>query len=423
MHIAMLSYGTRGDVQPMVGIGLALQARGHDVVLAAPTNHVSFVERAGLKAAPIAGDSEAILHSEQGRRWVAAGDVRSLVTAIVDTFKALRDDVDRDVEAATEGADVIVTGILAAGMGRVQRDARRLPMIMTHTFPGPPTRDFHNAVVDLPLGLPGPINLAVTAVILKLTWALLGDLDRAVRRRRGLPLMREDPIAQQHKTKGLGLHLWSPSLLPKPRDWGENEVVTGFCRLPSAARVGLGESDRDLDDFISADAGDAPLFIGLGSMPIFDPRPVIEQFCGAAERTGSRLIVGGTFDDPDAVRSMLPDFVRLCGPADHDALFPRCRAVVHHGGAGSTATSLRAGRATLICPVLGDQGFWGRLVKRRGVGDVLPFQKLSTDRLHRGLERVLSPEVQVAAAAMGEAMRAEANGVDVAADVIEGAVA
>src|SRR5690606_32918058 len=91
MRVAMLSYGTRGDVQPMVGIALALQARGHDVVLAAPTNHVSFVERAGVRAASIAGDSEAILHSEQGRRWVADGDVRSLMTAIVDTFKALRD--------------------------------------------------------------------------------------------------------------------------------------------------------------------------------------------------------------------------------------------------------------------------------------------------------------------------------------------
>ncbi len=420
MHVAMLSYGTRGDVQPMVGIALSLMARGHDVVLAAPTNHVTFVQRAGVKALPIAGDSEEILQSEQGRRWVAAGDVRSLMTAIVDTFKSLRDDVDRDVEAATEGADVIVTGILAAGMARVQRDVRRLPMVMTHTFPGPPTREFYNAVVDLPLGLPGPLNVAATTAILKLTWVLLGDLDRTVRRRRGLPLMHEDPIAHQYKTKGPGLHLWSPSLLPKPKDWGDNDVVTGFSRLPTAARAGLGESDGELDAFIND--GDAPIFIGLGSMPIFDPRPVVETFCAAAERVGCRLIIGGTFDDNDAVAAMLPSFARLCGPADHDTLFPRGRAVVHHGGAGSTATSLRAGRATLVCPVLGDQYFWGRLVKRRGVGDTLPFQKLTAPRLQRGLEHLLSPPVQAAADSMGQAMRAETDGASVAADVIESVV-
>jgi sterol 3beta-glucosyltransferase len=419
MRIAILSYGTRGDVQPLVAIGLALQARGHDVILAAPENHVSFVEKAGLRAASLAGDSEVILNSEEGRRWVQRGDTRSLMGAVVHTFKARGREVEADAEAACAGADVIVSGILAAGVARLFSEVLGVPMVLVHTFPGPPTTAFHNAVVDVPLGLPGPLRLLVSKAVLKVTWHLLHEIDDEARRRRGLPLAAEDPIAAQARAKRPNLCLWSPTLLPKPADWGDATVVTGFCALPSQSRDGLGEAGRLAELSAFLDDGEPPLYMGLGSMPLLDPRPVLDRFLKVAEGLQCRVVVGGTFSDPAAVRASLPSWARLSGAVDHDALFARCKAVLHHGGAGSTATSLRAGKATVVCAVLGDQYFWGRVVDRAGVGAALPFQKLSDARLRRTLERAVSDDVTSRARAMGQRMREEPAGGDVAANAIE----
>jgi len=424
MRIVLSTFGTRGDVQPFVGLGLTLRARGHDVLVGAPEDHIGFVRASGLEVAPIHGSSEAILATPEGRRWIERGDELALGRALMRSFRELAPGVERDIGALTEGADVIVSGMLPSGMSRVFAEVRGVPFVLAHLAPGTPSSTFPMANLDVPLGMPGLLNRATTQGMLRLLWRLLHDLDDDVRDRRGLPRAPRDPGLAAFAARAKTLHLWSPSLLPPPPEWGDNEVVAGFCALPPQTRDGLGERAAvlALEAFLAD--GPPPIFLGLGSMPLLDPHRTVAMFVDAVTAVGARALIGGTFADVpggrDAIAAMLPSSMRLVGAVDHDALFPRCAAVLHHGGAGSTHTGLRAGRATMVCSVLGDQPFWGRVVARHGAGTWARFRTLTTSSLQRGLETLLRDDVQARARALGEQMRAERAGVDVAADLIEG---
>jgi sterol 3beta-glucosyltransferase len=419
MRVALSTFGTRGDVQPFLALALALRARGHDVVIGAPEDHVAFVRAAGLVASPIHGSSEAIFATPEGRRWVERGDELALGRALLRSFRELAAGVERDIAALTDGADLVVSGILPSGMSRVFAERRRVPLVLAHLAPGTPSSTFPMSNIDVPLGLPGALNRASTHGFYRLLWRLLHDVDDDVRDRRGLPRARRDPALAAFIAGAPTLHLWSPSLLPAPPEWGPSEVVAGFCALPPSTREGLGERDavNDLEDFLAA--GPPPIFLGLGSMPLPDPARTVGLFVDAVSALGARAVVGGTFAGREAVAALLPSSMRLVGAVDHDALFPRCAAVLHHGGAGSTHTGLRAGRATMVCSVLGDQPFWGRVIARHGVGTWTRFRTLTTSTLQRGLETILRDDVQARARALGERMRAERPAVDVAADLIE----
>jgi sterol 3beta-glucosyltransferase len=423
MRIVLSTFGTRGDVQPFVALGHVLRARGHDVVMGAPMDHVAFARASGLTVMPIHGSSEGIFATPEGRRWIERGDTLALGRALYRSFRELADGVERDIAALTEGADIVVAGVLPAAMSRTFAEARGVPFVLAHLAPGTPSSTFPMANVDVPLGLPGPVNRATTQGMLRLLWRLLHDIDDDVRDRLGLPHASLEACLAAFTARATTLHLWSPSLLPPPPEWGHDNVVAGFCALPPKTRDGLGERAPvdELEAFLAA--GPPPIFLGLGSMPLLDPRRTVAMFVDAVTAVGARAIVGGTFADTpggrDAIAALLPSSMRLVGNVDHDALFPRCAAVLHHGGAGSTHTGLRAGRATMVCSVLGDQPFWGRVVARHGAGTWTRFRTLTTSTLRRGLETLLRDDVQARARALGEQMRTERPGTDVAADVIE----
>ncbi len=423
MRIVLSTFGTRGDVQPFVALGQTLRSRGHDVLLGAPEDHVAFARASGLSVMPIRGSSEGVLATPEGRRWIAQGDTLALGRALYRSFRELADDVERDISALTDGADVIVTGVLPAAMTRTFAQARQIPFVLAHLAPGTPSSTFPMANVDMPLGLPGPVNRMATRAMLRLVWRMLHDLDDGVRDRLGVPHASLETGLEAFTTRAKTLHLWSPSLLAPPPEWGKNNVVAGFCALPPHTRDELGERRAfdDLEAFL--DAGPPPIFLGLGSMPLLEPQRTIAMFVDAVTAVGARAVIGGTFGETpggrDAIAALLPSSMRLIGAIDHDALFPRCAAVLHHGGAGSTHTGLRAGRATMVCSVLGDQPFWGRVVARHGAGTWTRFRTLTTSRLQRGLETILRDDVQTRARALGELMRTDRPGTDVAADVVE----
>lgn len=419
MRIVLSTFGTRGDVQPFIALGHTLRARGHDVRIGAPEDLVGFARASGLAVAPIHGSSEAILATPEGRRWIERGDELALGRALMRSFRELAPGVERDIGALTAGADLIVSGVLSSGMSRVFAEVRRVPFMIANLAPGTPSSTFPMANIDVPLGMPGLLNRATTQGMLRLLWRLMHDLDDDVRDRHGLPRAPLDPGLAAFAARAPTLHLWSPSLLPPAPEWGDNEVVAGFCALPPHTRDDLGERAAvdDLEAFLAA--GPPPIFLGLGSMPLLDPRRTIAMFIEAVTAVGARALIGGTFAERDAIAAMLPSSMRLVGAVDHDALFPRCVAVLHHGGVGSTHTGLRAGRATMVCSVLGDQPFWGRVVSRHGVGTWTRLRTLTAATLRRGLETLLRDDVQARASALGEQMRAERPGADVAADLIE----
>jgi sterol 3beta-glucosyltransferase len=189
--------------------------------------------------------------------------------------------------------------------------------------------------------------------------------------------------------------------------------------VPDRVRRNLGERiPAAMESWLHA--GEAPLYLGLGSMPVFEPARLLDDIRAASAAVGARTIIhagwaahGGTTPDPDG-RVYIVD-----GPLDHDRLLPRCRAAVHHGGAGTTMTVARAGLPALVVSVGFDQPWWGRRLERLGVGHHLRFADLDRTTLETGLRTVLDPHTASRAAALGDRMCAELDGANASARMLE----
>ena len=222
-------------------------------------------------------------------------------------------------------------------------------------------------------------------------WQGLGDLVNRFRvKTLGLePLSTLWAPGQLFRMKVPYTYLWSPSLVPKPRDWGLEIDITGFVFLDLASSFKPPESlVKFLDD------GDPPVYIGFGSIVVDNADKFTKLIFEAVKKAGVRALVSkgwGKLGDEDYT----PENVYMLENTPHDWLFPRVSAVVHHGGAGSTAIGLKCGKPTLIVPFFGDQPFWGAMVAKSGAGaEPIPYKKLTSDKLAAGIKCLLTPEVQ-----------------------------
>jgi sterol 3beta-glucosyltransferase len=195
-------------------------------------------------------------------------------------------------------------------------------------------------------------------------------------------------------------------VLPRPNDWPSYLSVGGYCDLQEELRDRLGEIgvDRELEKWLNA--GEPPIFFGFGSMPVADPEALLRLVHEACSGVGARaLVASGWTQFP---RTRTPE-VMVIDPINHDALLPRCRAAVHHGGAGTTAASLAAGIPTVVCSLFADQPLWGFRVTALGAGVTLPFQRLSLETLGQALRSALRDNVGERARALGAALRARSG--------------
>ncbi|KAK8541807.1 hypothetical protein V6N12_014430 [Hibiscus sabdariffa] len=197
-------------------------------------------------------------------------------------------------------------------------------------------------------------------------------------------------------------YIWSPHLVPKAKDWGPKIDVVGFCFLD------LASSYEPPDSLVKwLEDGKKPIYIGFGSLPVQEPERMTQIIVQALEKTGQRGIINkgwgglGNLAEPK-------DFVYLLDNCPHDWLFLQCVAVVHHGGAGTTAAGLKAACPTTIVPFFGDQPFWGERVHGRGVGPApIPVEEFSLDRLVHAIHFMLDPEVKRRAVELAKDMEGE----------------
>lgn len=207
-------------------------------------------------------------------------------------------------------------------------------------------------------------------------------------------------------------YMWSPGLIPKPPDWGPEIDIAGFVFLDLASSF---KPPETLAKFL--DAGDPPVYIGFGSIVVDDPEKFTSLIFNAVEKAGVRALVskgwGGLGDEGNT-----PDNIYMLENTPHDWLFPRVSAVVHHGGAGTTAIGLKCGKPTMVVPFFGDQPFWGAMVARAGAGarQATPYKKLSVDALAEGIKQCLTPEAKEAAGKIAKSIAEEGDGAKNAVD-------
>jgi sterol 3beta-glucosyltransferase len=412
MKILITSIGTRGDVQPYVALGRALLRDGHAVTICTCVHFESFVRQNGLGYAYVNDELIDFMHTADGK--AAMGNSGSLwkilLTAVrlIPKLGALQDRQMADVwEAAkTVKPDLIIYHPKAVGapdfaekLGIPSLLAFYLPMFVpTGKFPA-------MGFPDLPLG----------PWYHRLTYQVIRQVIRATGKR-----MRKWRLENRLAPKSPGvnmqlpdgrqlpvMHGFSRHMIPRPDDWPESAIVTGFWFLD---QVEDWSPPSSLVEFLSK--GEPPVYFGFGSIFGQNPARLTEIVLEAVQRTGVRAILAPGWGGLDPSNLTLPETVMTIGEVRHDWLFPRVAAVVHHGGCGTTSAGLLAGRPSIICPFFGDQPFWGRQVARLRVGpSPIPQSRLTVDRLCRAIDEVMNDTtIRENAAALGGRLHQE-NGV------------
>lgn len=414
MKILILTVGTRGDVQPYLAVGKGLKASGHEVTVCTSESFEPFVVAHGLDYAHMNDELIEFIHSDDGKIamersgnwWEMLQTARRLLPKMGGLQRRQIDDMWCAVQNVSPDLILFHPKALAA-QDFAQRQG--IPAVMGFYLPMfVPTRDF--PAMGFGAGkLGGWWNRLTYKLLEKATlWATAKPVNRW-RLENGLPKRRGKYLRIENDAIPL-LHAFSRYVIPQPEDWPETAKVTGYWFLD---QLDDWRPSKELMDFLSA--GDPPIYIGFGSISGRDPKRLTQLTLDAIEKTSLRAILCAGWGGLDIDSKTLPANVLGIEKAPHDWLFPRTSAVVHHGGCGTTAAGLRAGRPSLICPFFGDQPFWGSKIHELGLGPApIPQRKLSVDNLAQGLLQISSDtQMRSKAERIGEQIRAE-KGVDIA---------
>lgn len=417
MRIAILVEGTRGDIWPLIALGAHMTSRGHEVAVTASEEFRPMADAAGTRFVALPASRIAYLASDEGQRSLnssSATQMRAFRAFIRSHQKGIEDAL---IDAA-EGADVLVAGHNTQDLVQSLAITRGIPQAVVNLYPLFPTEEFAQPMLTT-RRVPTPaLRRASHHLIIHLWWRVNLDLNREFAQRLGLARTPRSSLHLCADPRTLVLQAFSSSVLPKPRDWGDNQAITGFWQLPPALRSSL---DEGLPDDLAAwiDAGEPPVFLGFGSMPVLNYDGFLEMVTEVTRSLGVRAVVNMPVVGRDGSAADLPEHMRTVGAVDHERLLPHCSAAVHHGGAGTLAASLRAGLPTMVCSVWADQPFWGKRVETLGAGAHVPFKRLDRARLEAGIRKLLSDPVRERAAALGEAIRAEGDGTERAAELLD----
>lgn len=202
----------------------------------------------------------------------------------------------------------------------------------------------------------------------------------------------------------------SPALIPKPQDWGSHIDIAGFYFLSLASSY---KPPPELVAFL--EAGPPPVYIGFGSIVIDDPTALTNMIFDAVKKTGIRALVSKGWGGLGTDELGVPEGVYMLGNVPHDWLFNYVSAVVHHGGAGTTAAGVSMGKPTMVVPFFGDQPFWGSMIARAGAGpQPIPYKHLTADNLAASILQCLEPTTKERAAELGAKISKE-SGADIGA--------
>ena len=426
MNIVIQIVGSRGDVQPFVALGQVLKAKyKHRVRIATHPTFKDFVTENGLEFFSIGADPaelmafmvknpglmpgmDSLKSGDVGKRRkgiheIITGCWRSCIEA-GDGMGVPITDNNMDMRSFDSGlsmrmdptlkpfvADAIIANPpsfahvhLAEKLG--------IPLHLMFTMPWSPTQSFPHPLANIISSNTDPsvTNFVTYALVDMLTWQGLGDVINKFRERSlGLePVSIMWAPGMVSRLRIPWTYCWSPALIPKPADWGSYIDISGFFFLNLSTNY---TPPQDLDNFLAA--GPPPVYIGFGSIVVDDPNSMTKMIFDAVQKTGQRAIVSKGWGGLGADQLGIPEGVFMIGNCPHDWLFQHVSAVVHHGGAGTTAAGILAGRPTVVVPFFGDQPFWGSMTARAGAGPMpIAYKNLDADKLAHSILEALKPE-------------------------------
>ncbi|KAM5371182.1 hypothetical protein ACJA88_009751 [Fusarium oxysporum] len=429
LNIVIMVIGSRGDAQPFLKIGKVLKEDyGHRVRIATHPAFREFVEKdSGLEFFSVGGDPSelmAFMVKNPGLiptlETVKAGDIGRRRAAMATMFhgfwractNATDDESDRQNLKMMGEKDPFVADVIIANPPSFAHihcaEALGIPVHLMFTFPYTPTQAFPHPLASIKNSNvdPGYTNFISYPLVEMMVWQGLGDLVNEFR----VKTLSLDPVSTlwapgaTYRLHVPFTYLWSPGLVPKPQDWGSEVDVAGFVFLDLASTF---EPPKELEEFLAA--GETPIYIGFGSIVVDDADKFTQMIFRAVELAGVRALVskgwGGLGGDD------VPENIFMLDNTPHDWLFPRVKACVIHGGAGTTAIALKCGKPTMIVPFFGDQNFWGKMVSNANVGpEPVPYKHLNAEKLAEGIEFCLTEKARDAAGAIAERIAEEGDG-------------
>ncbi|KAI5359496.1 putative UDP-glucuronosyl/UDP-glucosyltransferase, Glycosyltransferase family 28 [Septoria linicola] len=434
LNIVIIIIGSRGDIQPFLKVGKILkEEHGHRVRIATHPTFRDFVEKeSGLEFFSIGGNPSelmAFMVKNPGLipnlQTIREGEVKRRRDGMAEMFdgmyRACVNATDDETDAVNlkllgEKAPFVADAIIAnpPSMAHVHIAERLgIPLHIMFTFPYTPTQAFPSPLANIKPGKsnvePNYINFMSYPLVEMMTWQGLGDIVNKFR----VQTLGLEPVSSLWAPGALYrmhvpyTYMWSPSLVAKPADWGPEIDVSGFVFLDMANTF---KPPQDLEDFLNA--GPPPIYIGFGSIVVDDPNKFTEMIFEATKIAGVRALVNKGWGGLGADNNNTPDNIFMLDNTPHDWLFPRVKAVVHHGGAGTTAIGLKCAKPTMIIPFFGDQPFWASRVaeKKAGAHTVVPWKQLTAQKLADGIKQCLTEEAQQNVQKMAEGIEREGDG-------------
>lgn len=432
LNIVIMVIGSRGDIQPFIKIAKVLQNDyGHRVRIATHPAFKDFVQKdSGLEFFSVGGDPSelmAFMVKNPGLipsiETVRAGEIGRRRQSMYEMFQGMwracinaTDDETDKTNIAMMGAkqpfvaDAIIANPPSFAHVHI---AERLgvPLHMMFTFPYSPTTDFPHPLANIKQSNVDYdyTNFMSYPLVELMTWQGLGDLVNKFR----VKTLGLEPVStlwapgQLYRLKVPYTYLWSPSLVPKPKDWGPETDLAGFVFLELASSF---EPPEDLLKFLNA--GPPPVYIGFGSIVVDNPDQFTSLIFKAVKLAGVRALVSKGWGGLGGDSLDVPNNIFMLDNTPHDWLFPKVAAVVHHGGAGTTAIGLKCGRPTMIVPFFGDQPFWGDMVAkaRAGAFQCIPYKKLTAEKLANGIKECLSSDAKQNVQKIAASIEAEGDG-------------
>jgi UDP:flavonoid glycosyltransferase YjiC (YdhE family) len=384
MHYALITYGSRGDVQPFIALALGLMGRGHNVTLLAPENFQDFVEGYGVTFYPLHGNAEELLYAPEGLRVLKTGNAIAFLRYMQKGSKKLQPFINRDLLEGTADTDALITSILPMPWVRsIAEKSNKKWAIVQFNPPTAPTREFPFAGLDI-FNFPA-YNLFTYWLIMHFYWQFNKKEINNFRTALGLTAAEKPTADMQYQENFLNLYSFSPQLISRPKDWPSNTRITGYLTLPEGSRANhlMDQIPNGLAGWLRA--GDRPIYAGFGSIPVPDPELFGNILNDILSQTNLRIVFCKGWSVIDTLKEHPNLFVAQY--INHQWLFPQCKAAIIHGGAGTTAAVLKAKIPPIIVSVFADQPWWGKIIEEKRLGVHLPFKKLTSYKLLAAIEK------------------------------------